>query len=117
MKKLTIFLSMLLLICAISTLSFAQASMAAGTGKAKTANEIIKGKIISVDTAKSEVVVREKNTNAEKIITVDPKTISSLRADEEVKITLKAGTNTAESIKNISKVGLLTKKSGKKTGN
>lgn len=114
MKKLTIFLSMLLLICAIATLSFAQASMAAGAKKSEVATEIIKGKIISIDAVKNEIVVKEKKTDAEKVIMVDPKILSSLKVDGEVKVTLKAGSSTAESVKNINKVSLSTKKSSKK---
>jgi predicted dinucleotide-binding enzyme len=61
--------------------------------------EVVKGEIVSIDTAKNEVVVKDAKANAEKTIVVDPKEITNLKKGEKVKAILKEGTNTAEKIK------------------
>ncbi len=110
MKKITVILGALLLMCAMSTLNLAQAAQATGVKKAAVNTEIIRGKIISIDTAKNEIVVKENKTGAEKTIAVDPTVISSLKVDEDVKVTLKAGSNVAERVKKIVKKTTSTKK-------
>jgi len=103
MKKITVILVALLLICGMTTLNFAQTSQATGAKKAKVSTEVIRGKIISIDTVKNEIVVKENKTGTEKTIAVDPTVISSLKTDENVKVTLKAGSNVAEKVKEIIK--------------
>jgi len=110
MKKITIILVALLLICAMSKLSFAQKSQATGAKKAVVNTESIKGKITSIDTAKNEIVVKENKTGTEKTITVDPKVMASLKTDEDVKVTLKTGSNVAEQVKKLVKKTTSTKK-------
>jgi len=114
MRKITIILVALFLICGMTTLSFAQTSQSTGAKKAEVTTEMIKGKIISIDTAKNEIVIKENKTGTEKTIAVDPTVISSLKTDEEVKVTLKAGSNVAESVKKIVKSATPAKKSSKK---
>jgi hypothetical protein len=113
MKKITVILVVLLLICAMSTLSFAQTSQAKGAKKAEVSTEVVRGKIISIDKTKNEIVVKENKTGTEKTIAVDPKLISSLKANEEVRVTLKAGSNIAEKVKKITKHAASTQKSSK----
>lgn len=110
MKKITIILFALLLICGMTISSFAQVSQAASAEKAKVTTETIRGKIISIDTVKNEIVVKENKTGIEKTITVDPKVILSLKTDEAVKVSLKEGTNLALSIKKLVKKAASTKK-------
>lgn len=110
MKKITVILVALLLICAMSPLSFAQTSQGRGVKKAAVNTEVIRGKIISIDTAKNEIVVKENKTGTEKTIVVDPTVISSLKVDEDVKVTLKARSNVAEKVKKIAKKTASTKK-------
>jgi hypothetical protein len=110
MKKITVILLALLLICTMSKLSFAQKSQTTGAKKAAVNTEIIRGKIISIDTTKNEIVVRENKTGTEKTITVDPKVIASLKTDEDVKVMLKAGSNVAEQVKKLVKKTASTKK-------
>ena len=110
MKKITVILVMLLLICAMSTLSFAQTSRATATKKVEVKTEVIKGKITSIDIVKNEIVVKENKTGTEKTIAVGPTVISSLKIDEEVKVTLKAGSNVAASVKKLIKKTTSTKK-------
>ena len=110
MKKINVILVALLFVCAIFTLSFAQIpqSTAAKTTEAKT--EIVRGKIISVDTIKNIIVVKVNATGTEKSIAVDPMVISSLKVDDDVKVALKAGSNVAEKVKKIIKKSASTKK-------
>jgi len=110
MKKITVILVALLLICAMSTLSFAQTSQGTGAKKAVVNTEIIRGKIISIDTAKNEIVVKENKTGTEKAISIDPKVIATLKIDDQVKVTLKEGSNIAASVKKIVKKTTSTKK-------
>ena len=113
MKKITVILVVLLLICAMSTLSFAQTPQSTVAKKAAVNTEIIRGKIISIDTTKNEIVVKENKTGKEKTIAVDPKVISSLKVGENVKVTLKAESNIAEKVREIIKPVAPTKKSSK----
>lgn len=100
MKKLTVILSALMLVCAMSALSFAQT---APTGKRSEAKaNILRGKITSIDTTKNEIVVKNKD-GVEKTISVDAKAITTLKTDENVRIKVKEGTNVAESIREIVK--------------
>ncbi len=110
MKKITVILVALLLICAMSTLSLAQTSQGTGVKKATVTTEIVRGKITLIDTAKNEIVVKVNKTGTEKTIAVDPTVISSLKVDEDVKVTLKAGSNVAERVKKIVKKTTSTKK-------
>lgn len=103
MRKTVVLLVSLLFLCSLSTLSFAQKAQGKTAKKAKSNVEIITGKIISIDAAKNEVVIKDEKTGAERIISVNPKIISSLKIDEKVKVTVKSGTNIAESVKKIVK--------------
>jgi len=97
MKKL-----MTLLIAGLVMISFSAAGFAAEEAKTqapKAKAEVVKGEIVSIDAAKNEITIKEKKTNAEKKVVVDPKEISALKQGEMVKVILKAGTNTAEKIK------------------
>ena len=60
---------------------------------------IMTGKISSIDAANNAIVIKEAKSGADKTINVDPKVISSLKVGEKVKVSLKAGSNLAESIK------------------
>jgi hypothetical protein len=110
MKKITIILFVLLLMCTTARSSFAQVPHAAGAKKAKANTETIRGKVISVDTANNAIVVKENKTGVEKKITVDSTVISSLKVNEELKVTVKEGSNIATSVKEIVKKASSTKK-------
>ncbi len=83
----------------IALIGFTTAGFAKEAAKAKAKAEVVKGEIVSIDTAKNEVVIKDKMTNADKTIVVDPKEIATLKQGEQVKAILKTGTNTAEKIK------------------
>ena len=61
--------------------------------------DIIRGKIISVDASKNEIVVKDIKTGAERTVSISPGDIAPLKKDAAVKIILEAGTNKAQSIK------------------
>ncbi|MCX5699768.1 MAG: hypothetical protein NTX01_08770 [Candidatus Omnitrophica bacterium] len=110
MKKITIILLALLLICATAISSFTQASQAAVVKKVKVKTEVITGKIVAIDMANNTIVVKEGKAGIEKTITIDSKVMSSLRANEEVKVAVKEGSNNATSVKEIFKKAVSTKK-------
>lgn len=111
MKKITVILFALLLICGMTILSFAQTAQVTTEKKAEIKTEAIRGKIKSIDLKKNEIVVIENKTGTEKTITVDDlKVISSLKVDEAVKVTLKEGSNIALSVKKLVKKTTTTKK-------
>jgi len=97
MKKLMMVLVAGLVMISFSAVGFAAEEAKTQAPKAKA--EVVKGEIVSIDAAKNEIVIKEKKTNAEKKVVVDPKEISTLKQGEMVKVILKAGTNTAEKIK------------------
>jgi hypothetical protein len=116
MKKIGSILSILLLICGITVTSFAQATdnTTNNTKKNEASVEVVKGTITAIDPVKSEIVVKERKTGTEKTIVVDAATISSLKVDERVKVTLKTGTNVAEKVKEITKSAASTAKASQK---
>jgi hypothetical protein len=61
--------------------------------------DVIRGIIVSVDTTKNEIVIKDKKTGAEKTIAVNLGDMASLKKDAAVKVTLEPGTNKAQSIK------------------
>ncbi len=72
--------------------------------KAKANVEIIKGSIVSIDTQRNEIVVKDEKTNTDKTVVADPKMISTLKTGEMVKVKIKTGDNKAvEVIKVVSK--------------
>jgi len=103
MKKAVIVLFVLFLICGMSILSFAQTAQVKSTKKVEVATEVIKGKIISINTANNEITLQESKTAVEKTIALNSKAISALKMGDEVKVTLKKGSNSAVSVKKVVK--------------
>ena len=109
MKKLIIVLFVLSLICGMNIKSFAQVSQVVNTKKTVVNNETFSGKIISINAAKNELTLTENKTAAEKIIVATSKAVSALKVGEEVRVTLKKGSNIALSIKKIVQKNTSTK--------
>ncbi len=109
MKKLIISLFALFLICGMNIKSFAQTSQVTSTKKAAVNNETFSGKVISINAAKNEVTIVENKTAVEKIIVATSKAVSVLKVGEEVKVTLKKGSNIAVSIKKLVQKSASTK--------
>jgi hypothetical protein len=89
----------LALAIAVLTLISFSTFVVAAEKVAKHKAEVVKGEIVSIDTAKNEVVIKDAKTKTDKTIMVDPKEIANLKQGETVKAILKEGTNTAEKIK------------------
>ncbi|MFA6357919.1 MAG: hypothetical protein WCY09_04545 [Candidatus Omnitrophota bacterium] len=109
MKNKTVILAVLFLICGMVTLSSAQTATSLKKNEVRT--EIVRGKIISINAVKNEILVKENKTGTEKTIVVTLKAISSLEVNDELEVALKVGSNVAESVRKIIKT---TKESGKK---
>jgi hypothetical protein len=75
------------------TFSFAQEA----SSKTEVKPEMVKGKIVSVDREKNQIVVQQKD-GTESTLDVDPKDIGFFKADNYVKAAVTAGTSTVESI-------------------
>ncbi len=87
----------------LSTLGFAQKSTPKPTTADQQKLEIFRGQIVSIDTSKNEIVLKNKKTGNEKTITVDAKLIPSLRVGEQVKVKINTQNNKAESVQEIKK--------------
>ena len=74
-------------------------TVAAADTKVATGIDTIKGKITSIDTVKNTITLKELKTKADVTITVDPKIIATLKVGNSVKITSKAGSNMADTVK------------------
>ena len=109
MKKLIFVLFVLSLICGMNINSFAQTSQVTSTKKAVVNNETFSGKVIAINAAKNELTLVDNKTAAEKIIVATSKAVSVLKVGEEVKVTLKKGSNIAVSIKKLVQKSASTK--------
>ncbi len=109
MKKITVILVALIFLCGLGTFSFAQTAQGKTDKKAEAKTELIRGKIISIDTTKNEIVVKDNKAGVEKTIAVDPRVIASLKTGEEVRIRVKEGSNIAESVREVVKTAAPTK--------
>jgi hypothetical protein len=99
MKKTIIAFMALICAAGLAGTGFAQDKTAKMQSAAAVQAQVIKGKIVSVDTANNQVTVKDAS-GAEKTVTVAASDIASLKKDLEVKITLKAGSsNAAASVK------------------
>ena len=99
MKKLTVIILSVLFLCSVVIPVFAAS---AHSKQDSVAMDVIHGTIVSVDTAKKEVVVKDNKAGQEKTFTVSEKiaaVLTSLKAGEKVKIKTKSGSSVAESIK------------------
>ncbi|MCX5850538.1 MAG: hypothetical protein NT072_00540 [Deltaproteobacteria bacterium] len=97
MKRATIIVIAILCAVCVAAVGFAQTK--AAPPKAEPAVQVIKGKVLSIDAAKKEVTVKLAPTGKEEIIKVTDKDLALLKVDDEIKATLKAGTNEVIKIK------------------
>jgi len=86
----------------VSDITFAQKVSSSAAKTVQSKMEILTGKIVSVDTTKNVVKIQEKN-GVEKTFNADSKQISSLKKNEWIKVTLKSGSNSAETINEVIK--------------
>lgn len=109
MKRTNILLIVLFLISGLANLSFAETAQAKNIKKIEANTEVIKGKVVSIDAVKGEMVVNEFKTGTERSITINPKIFPALKVGENVIVTFKEGANVASSVKKIIKKAPLTK--------
>lgn len=109
MKKIIVVLVAFLFLFSMSAVSFAQSAAKPSPKKQEARNEMFKGRITSIDAGKNEIVVTSK-TGTAKTIGVEAKTLSSLKVDDEVRVTLNPGSNTALKVKKITKPAAPAKK-------
>lgn len=99
MNRTVVSIVVLVALFSFTALSFSQTEKVALKKVAETKADVIHGTIVSIDTAKNEIVVKEKKSGTEKTIVAAPADIAPLKVGENVKAVLKEGTNTAESLK------------------
>ncbi len=98
MKKNIFILAVAVLVLGMTGLTFAQtAAVVAKNVEVKT--YAVKGKIVTIDTKQNEIVIKENKTDLEKTIIADANIIASFKVGDEVKATLKEGSNVAISVK------------------
>jgi len=99
-KKSIVIAVLLIALVGFTTIGLAATAKGAAALKpAKISGELIQGKIVSIDKTKNEIVVKDDKTGVERTIAAKSKIIASLKVGEEVKVTLKGGSNTAEKVK------------------
>ena len=99
MKKAMVIAVVVLSSLSFATMSFAQMLKVKGPrahNAAKT--EAVSGKIVSIDQAKSQVVIKNAN-GTDKMVVVDAKELVSLKAGDEVVAVLPSGSNKVKTIK------------------
>ena len=99
MKKAIAVVVALLFLLGLSSFTFAQGNKPKATKVAPENVEIIRGKIISIDSANKQIVVRDNKTQADKTFLVSEKVIKAVKVEDEVKVKVKAGTDQVISVK------------------
>ncbi len=103
MKRKILILSLLLFLVSLPTLSFAKATKKAASPAVSNKVEVIKGSIVSIDSAKNELVVKDNKTGTDKTVAVDAKILASLKSGENVKVKFEPATGKAKSVKILAK--------------
>ncbi len=67
--------------------------------KAWAKNEMTKGKIVSIDAVKNEIVIKQDASGSDKTFKVEPGEIALLKVGETVKIKTRPGSDVAQSVK------------------
>ena len=111
MKKIMIILLTIISLFGFTNLIFSQEEVnpkddseyvsEGNTEDAQEKFELIRGRIISIDKEKNEIVVDEDQTHVQKTIEVPAERIQYLQIDDHVKIRVKPGDNKAEEIHKI----------------
>lgn len=61
--------------------------------------QLVHGTVVSINTAKREIVVKDQKTGEGKTFVVSEKAVSAVKTGDAVKVRVKAGSNIAESVK------------------
>ena len=95
MKKALFVLFLSIAFAGTSLVSFAQSAAVAPKHQNK---DVAKGVVVSIDTAKKEIVIKNTKTQKERTITVTDEQLAQVKVGSSVKITLETGKNVAASI-------------------
>ena len=87
MKKVIAIVVFILSVMAITHVSFAQIIKKVKTKDPTISSLRMRGKIVAIDQAKSQVVVKDDATGMEKTMLVDPKFLLTLKMGDKVKVT------------------------------
>lgn len=111
MRKTLVSILVMVVFACVATVGFAADQKAQGstspaapavtapTTKAEAAkDDVVTGKIVSIDKTKLEITVKDEASQADKVIKVTKAQLKGLKVDEKVKVVLKAGTNEAKEI-------------------
>ena len=93
MKKIMVAMTIFAFLVSLSSFAFAKQQK-----KSQPATKTVRGVVISADAVKSEIVVKDNKTGQDKTFIADPKVISTLALNEEVKVKFKEGSSNAESV-------------------
>jgi len=99
MKKAITVTVALLFLLGLSSFTFAQGNKPKVTKATPENVEIIRGKIISIDSANKQIVVKDNKTQTDKTFVLSEKAIKVVKVGDEVKVKVKAGTNQVVSVK------------------
>ena len=99
MKKAITVTVALLFLLGLSSFTFAQGNKPKVTKATQENVEIIRGKIISIDSANKQIVVKDNKTQTDKTFVLSEKAIKVIKVGDEVKVKVKAGTNQVVSVK------------------
>jgi sRNA-binding protein len=99
MKKTIAVVVALLFLLGFTSFTFAQEKKHRTTKATQENIEIIRGKVVSVDQANKQIVVKDNKTQADRSFAVSKKAIAVVKVGDEVKVKVKVGSAQAESVK------------------
>jgi hypothetical protein len=89
-------------VCFVSNMvipAFAETAQHKKQAAAVPGIEVTHGSIVSVDTVKKEIVVKDEKTGKDKAFTVSEKAVAAVKVGDKVKVKAKEGSNAAENVK------------------
>jgi len=98
MKKTIAVVVALLFLLGFTNFTFAQGKKYKATKATQESVEIIKGKVVSVDQANKQIVVKDNKTQVDRSFSASEKAITVVKAGDEVKVKVKVGSTHAESV-------------------
>jgi len=99
MKKTIAVVVALLFLLGFTNFTFAQEKKHKATKATQEDIEIIRGKVVSVDQANKQIVVKDNKTQVDRSFAVSEKAIAVVKVGDEVKVKVKVGSTHAESVK------------------
>jgi len=99
MKKTIAMVVALLFLLGFTNFTFAQEQKPKATKAIQENMEIIRGRVVSVDQANKQIVVKDNKTQADRSFTVSEKAIAVVKVGDKVKVKVKVGGTQAESVK------------------